>query len=277
MPTVAVRTKVQALLCVFVFAAMTIASAEAEVPKEELRETIRAYILENPGVIVEALEKYELEQIAIEDQRIHNRYTEIEDKIERPGITPVLGNSSGDVVLVEFFDYRCGYCKRAAKHLESLVKSDSHLKVIMKEYPILSPESVVAARASLAAYQQGAFEAFHFTLMDSKHELNQSHIFEIARSLGLDMDRFLTDMASQATSRELLRSSQQATTLEIKGTPQYFINGKPFRYNGKPESLVAAVQRARKTGNAGVERIEGVKGVAGEDIAKDETVRDDPS
>ena len=136
----------------------------------------------------------------------------------------VLGNPKGDVTLVEFFDYNCGYCKRALKDLQTLIKEDKNLRVVLKEYPILSEGSAEAAQISLAAAKQGKYMEFHTALMSSRGQANEAKGLRIAKEIGLDMKRLKADMADPAIMASLKEQVLLARSLNLRGTPAYVID-----------------------------------------------------
>lgn len=138
-----------------------------------------------------------------------------------------LGNPQGDVTVVEFFDYNCGYCKRALPDTLALLKSDPKLKIVLKELPILGQDSVDVARVAVAVRMQDAsgkkYLAFHRKLLGGREPASDARAREIARSLGLDMKRLETDMASKEATDTLDESSRLASALNIGGTPSYVV------------------------------------------------------
>ena len=133
--------------------------------------------------------------------------------------SPVLGNPHGDVVVVEFFDYACPYCKAIEPRLEALLKSDKGVKLILKEYPILTPESLIAARAALASVEQGKYAQFHQALMAYRGQWQASVIFDTAKAVGLDVDRLRRDMAAPEVTNEIIANLNLARSLRILQTP----------------------------------------------------------
>src|SRR6188508_3369018 len=117
--------------------------------------------------------------------------------------SPVGGNPKGDVSVVEFFDYRCPYCKQVMPALDALLAKDKQLRFVYKEFPVLGPDSVHAARAALAARKQGKYEAMHRALMAVKGQLDEAAILKVAASVGLDIDRLKADTAAPEIDQAL--------------------------------------------------------------------------
>jgi protein-disulfide isomerase len=138
-----------------------------------------------------------------------------------------LGNPQGDVTLVEFFDYNCGYCKRALADTLELLKSDTKLKIVLKEFPILGPGSLEAARVAVAVRMQDSggdkYLAFHQKLLGARGPVNKDQALAAAQELGLDMPRLATDMASEEVAKTLEESTNLARSLGLNGTPGYVV------------------------------------------------------
>jgi len=139
--------------------------------------------------------------------------------------SPVLGDPHGDVTIVEFFDYACSYCKAVEPRLESALRSDPHVKLILKEFPILTPESLIAARASLASRRQHKYREFHEALMAYRGPWEEEAIFATARSVGLNIDRLRHDMAAPGIANEIIQNFNLARGLRIFQSPAFIVGG----------------------------------------------------
>jgi protein-disulfide isomerase len=137
--------------------------------------------------------------------------------------SPVLGNPHGDVTIVEFFDYACPYCKAIEPRLEQAVRADPQVRLILKEFPILTPESLVASRAALAAAKQHKYRQFHDALMAYRGTWQEAVIYDTARRVGLDMPRLRRDMASPAVTNEIITNFNLARALRIFQTPGFIV------------------------------------------------------
>src|SRR5262249_9457414 len=146
-----------------------------------------------------------------------------QDELVRDPASPVAGNPQGDVTIVEFFDYRCPYCKQVEPHLEALLKEDPKLRIVYKEFPVLGPESLYAARMALAAQKQGKYTAFHDAMMAAKGQITQETILTVARSAGVDVARAKTDMAAPDIQEIIKRNYALADALDIQGTPAFIV------------------------------------------------------
>ena len=141
-------------------------------------------------------------------------------------MTPEHGNPKGDAVVVEFFDYQCGYCKRVLPSFMEVIDSDKNLRVIWKELPILGPVSRFAARAAMASDKQGKYLEYHIALMTLRGRLTEKRVMETAKSVGLDMGRLIEDMRSPKIDRYLDETLQLAESLGINGTPAFLIGNQ---------------------------------------------------
>ena len=159
-------------------------------------------------------------------------------------MTQALGNPAGDVVIVEFFDYACPFCKAAEPRLEALLKSDQGVKLVVKEFPILTPQSIVATRAALASVRQGKYAQFHQALMLYKGPLEEPVIFDTAKAVGLDLKRLRKDMAAPAISDEIIANMNLARSLRIFGTPTFIVGAhivtEPSAQIDFPKTVAAA-------------------------------------
>ena len=164
--------------------------------RQAIEAIVRDYLIKNPDVMLEVLEAAK-EKISndAQAQRAAALAERRQEIFEDPN-APVVGNPQGDVTLVEFFDYRCPYCKQVAPAIEALLGEDKKLRIVYKEFPVLGPESVTAARAALAARKQGKYEALHRALMEMKGQINEAAIFNAAKSAGIDVERLKRDMAA---------------------------------------------------------------------------------
>ena len=191
--------------------------------RQAIEQIVRDYLIRNPDVMIEVLEAAK-EKISNEAQA--QRATALAERrreiYEDPN-APFAGNPRGDVALVEFFDYRCPYCKQVAPAIEALLGEDKQLRVVYKEFPVLGPELVTAARAALAARKQGKYEPLHQTLMGMKGQINETAIFNAAKSAGVDVERLKRDMAAPEIDAMLQANHQLAAALDIRGTPGFVI------------------------------------------------------
>jgi len=243
-------------LSVFVFIAALLTAvptqasdALSEGERQDVIKLIRETLTKNPEIVMEALEELQRRREVAEaaQKRVilaHSKATIYDDPL-----TPIAGNPKGDVSLVEFFDYRCGYCKRVFPAVMALVKKDKNLRYVIKEYPILGKESVFASRAALAAKVQDKYFEMHVALMEAPGSLSNSKVMSIAQSIGLDMDKLKTDMESPEVRLALQKNYQLAQSLDITGTPAFIIGDNVVPGAIGLERLEAMVAEAREKKN----------------------------
>lgn len=208
-------------------------------------EAVKEYLLKNPEVIINSLTRYQELQAQREEEQKQLAITSSVEELHNSPTSPYIGNPDGDVVLVEFFDYRCPYCHKAASVVKQLVEDDPNLKVVMKEFPILSPESMIAARAALAAMKQGKYNEYHFALMDNASDLSQDRLFDLAEELDLDIDQFKEDMKSPETGQEILNTRTLAQRVGANGTPAFIVGTTSVPPNTTYEQFKALIENIR--------------------------------
>ena len=216
--------------------------------KSALEALVRDYILRHPEIILESVAGMEARQKAGKDAAAAAALVEHRQALERSAADPVLGNPDGDVTIVEFFDYQCGYCKTMTGPLMELVRDDGRIRLVLKEFPILGPESALAARASLAAGRQGKYEPFHMALMGLRGRLNEGAIWQVAAETGLDLERLRQDMASPEVNAVIEANYRLAQALGIEGTPAFAIGDALVPGAAPREHLAGLVQKARNGG-----------------------------
>jgi protein-disulfide isomerase len=191
--------------------------------RKAIEAIIHDYLVKNPEVMLDALEAAKEKLTKDAHDKAGAALTSRQHEILDDPASPVAGNPKGDVTLVEFFDYRCPYCKQVEPSLEALLGEDHQLRFVYKEMPVLGPVSVVAARVALAARNQGKYEAFHKAMMNTKGQIDEAAIYKVAGSVGLDMDRLKREMNSPEVQQAIKANLDLAEALEIRGTPGFII------------------------------------------------------
>lgn len=196
-------------------------------PKDRaaMEEVIRDYILKHPEVILESIRQMR----AREEKEAHERSKEalgshMQALTDNPD-DPTGGNPKGDVTIVQFFDYHCGFCKRVLPVLEEVMKTDPNVRVVYKEFPILGEQSVTAAKAALAAWaiDKTKYAALHHALMNSRGDLTEDKVIRLAKESGYDPAAVRKGMAAPQIEKILNRNYELATALNINGTPAFVI------------------------------------------------------
>jgi len=243
------RFALLALACLLFSAAPTGAIRADEIKptqRQAIDSIIHDYLMQHPDVLIAALraaqDKLDRDNDAKATQAVakHRR-----DIFDNPA-TPAAGNPQGDVAIVEFFDYRCPYCKQVQSELESLVQQDPKLRLVYKEFPVLGPVSVTAAHAALAAQRQGKYDAFHAAMMAAHGQINDSTVYQVAASVGLDVDRLKRDMAAPEIAQALKANLALADELDIHGTPAFIIGDRIVPGAVDLDALKTMVADARK-------------------------------
>jgi protein-disulfide isomerase len=232
--------------------AMPLPAAAAEpfspAQEEAIGRIVREYLKKHPELIIEALEGAEAKAKAEAADRAQTALKAKKRELEADPGSPVLGNPQGDVTLVEFFDYRCPYCKQVTPALAALLAEDKRLRVVMKELPILGKDSVLAARAALAAERQGKYSAFHHALMGVKGALSEDVVYKTASSVGLDLDRLKADIRHPEIEAQLRSTLDLAQALDIRGTPAFIIGDEIIPGAVDLATLRRKIAEARKAG-----------------------------
>ncbi len=220
------------------------AETESEVSSARVEQIVHDYLMRDPQVIYDALE--ELQRRGQEEKlaQLRRAALDYEGELYANPASPVGGNANGDVTLIEFFDYRCGYCRQAAASLEALIDTDDGVKVVFKDLPILGEDSERAARAALASREQGAYERFHFALMRTE-DFSEQGLLHLAETNGLDAARLLEDMNGPDVSRIIEENRELAARIGVTGTPLFIIGDKAIPGAIELEKLQALAREAR--------------------------------
>jgi len=209
---------------------------------------IRDYLLKNPEIISEALQAHQRNLAAKEEQAVLQTIQARGKDLRHDPDSVVGGNPSGDVTIVEFFDYRCGVCKRVHPIVNQLVKRDGKIRRIYKEWPILGAPSVFAARAAIASRKQGddKYLEFHHSMMSAKQSLTPDIIMKLATSTGLDPARLKSDMRAPEIDKIIQRNYELAQSLKLNGTPSFLIGDTLLKGARDADTMLNLVREARK-------------------------------
>jgi len=220
--------------------------------RQKIEQVIQEYLISNPEVLELAFR--ELQRRRIDQQRLEMAKTadNYRDYLENNENAGVLGNPEGDVTIVEFFDYRCGYCRRHFSEVMRLVIEDGNIRWVARHFPILdrpeeAPLSRIAARAAIAANKQGKFKEFHIDMMTTPGEVSEELIFTIAKNVGLDIPKMKEDMVSALTEKQITNTLAIGQDIGFTGTPGYII-GKSVMLGAEGyDTLKRAVALARQS------------------------------
>jgi len=213
------------ILTYFIF--VTCVYSEDELSKKKINKLIYEYIMENPEVIIESVDKLRKkmeENSSLDEKYLNENFLKLAND---PSI-PYMGSDKPKVIIIEFFDYNCGYCKKSMDAVTELLRTEYDLKISFRDYPILSPSSRVAAKAALAAKEQGKYFIFHSALMNMQGNLNNENIYSLARNLDIDVKKLKIDMQKTSIEQIIEKNEILAKKLNIRGTPTFIINGKLY-------------------------------------------------
>ena len=214
--------------------------------KQSINKLIEEYILQNPEVIIQSIEGMrERERLQVEQETKTNLVALAEDIFHNPS-DPVAGNPDGDVTVVEFLDYRCGYCKSFFTSINAIIPDDENVRVVFEELPILGPSSERAARVALAASRQNLYLEFHTAIMSMRGGFNEKRMFAMAEEIGIDMSQLRQDMELSEGQSTLDNAREPARKLSITGTPAIIVGSNIVRGAIDKDRLSAMISEARE-------------------------------
>ena len=194
-----------------------------EMSQEQFERRVRDYLLAHPEIIGEAINQLEAKQVELDAANARVALQAHDADVFHDPDSPIGGNPSGNVTLVEFFDYNCPYCKMMAPLITQAEAADPWLRIVYKEFPILGSGSVFAAKAALAANKQGKYTAFHRALYQARGHVDETKVLEVAAAAGLDVARMQADMQDKAIESILERNIKLGQLLHITGTPGFVV------------------------------------------------------
>ncbi len=192
---------------------------------EDIGKIVRVYLMEHPEVIADAIEALREKMRAQAEVDAKKAIESRKDEIFNAKDDPVAGNAKGDVVVVEFFDYNCPYCKVVLDPMLDAAKADGKTRVVFKEMPILSEDSATAARVALAAKKQGKYDEVHRAFMKYRGKLDEKTIFRLAGEAGANVDQIKKDMMAPEIAAQLKKNVELAHALDITSTPSFIVAG----------------------------------------------------
>jgi protein-disulfide isomerase len=237
--------------------AMAQAQPLSPAQREAVAALVRDTLLKNPEIIQDALIELERRNTVAQAEAQRNAVAAEKARLTDPETSVIIGNPAGDVTLVEFMDYNCGYCKRAMEDVTALTKADPKLRVVLKDFPILGPDSVEASHVAVAAKNQlqgQKYFDFHNKLMSVRGKVNAAKALEIAKDAGADVERLKKDMGSDATKNAIRDTMALGDRLGLTGTPA-FIVGDEIVFGAVGQAAlrqkIDSVRRCGKTECAG--------------------------
>jgi protein-disulfide isomerase len=211
-------------------AAPAVAESFSADQREEIGKIIKDYLLTHPEVMLDVMAEMEKRQQSAEAEKHRAAVVENKATLFSSPHQVVLGNPQGNVTMVEFFDYNCGFCKRAMSDMLDLIKTDNNLKFVLKEFPVLGEGSDEAARVAVAARMQDAngkkYIEFHQKLLGSRGGADKMRALAVAKEVGFDMPRLERDMGSEEVKKTIDENKKLAEALGLNGTPSYVVGGE---------------------------------------------------
>jgi protein-disulfide isomerase len=227
----------------------------SEAQRGEIEAILKDYMLKHPEIVREAIDELERRQDAETAEKHKGAIKENAKILYSSPRQVTLGNPQGDVTFVEFFDYNCGYCKRAMDDMLTLMKDNPKLKVVLKEFPVLGPGSVEAAQVAAAVHLQDKsgkkYLEFHQKLLGGRGQADKARALAVAKDIGLDMARLEKDIAGPEVKAAIDESMKLAETLGLNGTPSYIVGGQMVMGAVGLAALQQKIEAARKCGEAG--------------------------
>jgi protein-disulfide isomerase len=215
--------------------------------KQTIEKIVREYLLNNPELMMDISKELEKRQTLLQAAEHKRIIFEKKASIFAAKSDFVMGNPNGDITVVEFFDYNCGWCKRAVDEVTKLVKADPNVRVVFKELPIFGENSTFAAKAAMASIHQGKYWDFHLALMKERQVIKEN-VFRIAENVGLNVAKLKEDMANPAYDVALKENSQIAQSLGIEGTPGFIVDAKVSVGFVPADGLQEMIAEIRKAG-----------------------------
>lgn len=254
-PFLRIRAILASLVLGLVLSAPLSPSAHAQEPsapldRQAVEAIIRDYLVQNPEIIAEAFRALERKQVAVAEEQQREAISAQREQLLRSENAFVGGNPEGDVTLVEFYDYNCAFCKRALSDLHALLESDPNLRVVLKEWPFLSPESVGAAKVSLAAWKAdpSRFLDFHDALLGGRGQASEETALAVAEAVGYDPEALRAGMQSPDVLRALEESMRLGESIGVTGTPAYVIGDQLVLGAQGVDTLKKAIAEVRESG-----------------------------
>jgi protein-disulfide isomerase len=223
-------------------------AAQSLTPDERgrIEQIIHDYLLSHPEVVLEALKATQAQDKQKQAEASRAAIAAKRKELLDDPADPVGGNPKGDVTLVEFFDYRCPYCKQVEPAVEAILKEDPKLRIVYKEFPILGKESTFAAHVAFAVLKQGKYAQFHDAMMAAKGDITEDAILKIAAAAGLDIAKLKADMNAPEIDQIIKRTYDLAETLGVNGTPGFVIGDNLIPGAADLATLKEMVATARK-------------------------------
>lgn len=252
------KTLSAALLVLGLAFSATPAAAQENMPLspkqvDAVKKVVRDYLMEHPEVLGEALEALREKMRAQSEADAHRMLEARKDEIVKNADDPVGGNVKGDVTVVEFFDYNCGFCKQTFDAVWDAVKADGKTRIVLKEFPILGPDSVIASRVALVAkaQSQAKYDEIHRSFMKFRGRLDEKTIFRLAGEAGMNVEQLKKDIGGADIDRQLKKTADLARALDIGGTPTFIVGDRILSSALDQATMKQLIDVARKANPKG--------------------------
>ena len=232
----------------FSFSAPAWAEGISPKMKQEIEAIVHDYIDENPEILVDAIRKLRERDSERRQQQGKMNLNSVQNELYHAKASPVIGNPKGDVTVIEFFDYRCPFCKKVFQTTEKLLKEDGNIHYIYKEFPILGPVSVYASQAALATWKTKPekYHALHAAIMMARGDLTEERVLMLAEDIGLDTNALEKAMKDPEVEQEIKQNIKVAGALGITGTPSFIIENRIIPGAVSLQDLKDIIAEARK-------------------------------
>lgn len=223
-------------------------AAQAEMTPEQKKEVealVHQYILEHGDLLIESVNKFQAKQEEEANKEAAVKAKALLESLKTEKNMAMAGNPDGDVTVVEFFDFNCGYCKKAFEEVQKLLKDDKNVKVVFYDMPILGPASVESSKWALASKKQGKYFEYHSAIMTHQGAMDESTFKELAKEVGLDVEKLAKDKDGADIDEEIKTHIAKAQELGIQGTPGFLINDKIFRGYIPYDVIISTIKEVR--------------------------------
>jgi protein-disulfide isomerase len=232
------------------FAALSPVQAGSFTPeqKTEMQQIIRSYLMENPEILKEMVSSLEAKDKQSEDDQRGKALAKLAPEVFKTAADPSVGNPKGDVTIVEFMDYNCGWCKKSMSEVTSLLESDKNIHIVFKDFPIFGEHSEYAARAALAAAKQNKYWELHQAMFSHEGQVTTDVVNQLAEALGLDMTKLKNDIESKDIATRIAANMQLGKELAINGTPAFIVDDQVHGGYLPLDGMLASIAEVRAKG-----------------------------
>jgi protein-disulfide isomerase len=244
------KTILSLIAVLTVTSAFTPAKAEGltDDQKKEINTLIEAYIKENPKVMLDSVMKYQEDMAKAEEEKMNEGVKNFVPSLKDYPHLPFTGNAKGDVTVVEFFDYNCGYCKRGYETVQKLLDEDKNVKMVFVDLPILGPQSHEVSKWALAAVKQNKYFEYHRELMKFTGNKDDKTLEKLAKNAGIDVAKLKKDKDDPSIEEQITKNQELAKTVSVQGTPAFVVNDQIVRGYLEIDAMKDMIKGVRNPG-----------------------------